>query len=410
MDGAICRRITIRSIFWAAALAVFFYAPFTLAAVPERFVPHDTSLVLYRFEGRSFNETLRHAQREAREDRHLAASLAREYVERARREGEPRFYGYAQALLSPWIARGTATPSMSLTWAYIQQHSHHFDAALETLASVLAAPDPPPEAYLLRASIRITRGELLLARQDCRALLGKVRALVVATCAAQAAANAAAIARSRAILTQLLETNVTADAPGNLQPHALPEMDDERAWALGVLAELAMRAGDPSHAERYYREALSLTPGDAYLRARLADLLLDQRRFHEVMALMPSNKVDDGLLLRWAIAERRSNRHCTPCETLAMRYAQLRRRGEQPHERDYARFLLHITGDTHAALEAAQRNWALQKEPSDARVLWEAARARNDATAAATVQIWMEQNDFYDAALQSLVRQETAGG
>lgn len=410
MEGRINPAAVGKAIVWAALLAVLVEAQPVSAAVPARFVPNDSSLILYRFENPPANDALRRARSDAGSDRETAAALAKDYVLRARRDGDPRYYGYAEALLSPWITRGAATPAMQLTWAYLQQHSHRFDAALAVLATVLAAPNPPSEAYLLRASIRVSRGELPLARQDCGALLGKASAVVIAACAAQTATNVASIARSRAILEQLLVTNVDADTMSEARHEEVKATADERAWALGILADLATRAGEPARAEQHFQEALSLVPNDTYLRARYADLLLDQDRAEEVIALVQSSRSDDGLLLRWAIAERSRNHLCAPCDTLAARYVQIQRRSEQPHERDYARFLLHIVGDAPAALKLAQRNWTLQKESADARVLMEAARTLNDSAAAADVRAWLEKNAFYDAVLNDLSKPNAAAG
>lgn len=75
-------------------------------------------------------------------------AAAAHYVLRARREGKPRYYGYAESLLLPWFAREATVP-MRITRAYVQQHGHHFDAALEKLAPVLASPRSPADAYLV---------------------------------------------------------------------------------------------------------------------------------------------------------------------------------------------------------------------------------------------------------------------
>jgi len=48
-----------------------------------------------------------------------------------------------------------------------------------------------------------------------------------------------------------------------------------RAWALTLAAEIAARRGDVDAADTHFREAFSLDPGDAYLRAAYADFLLD---------------------------------------------------------------------------------------------------------------------------------------
>lgn len=374
-------------------LALFQVGQPVAAAVPTRFIPADSTHVLYRFD-EPRDTALRDVQRESRVSAEHAAALAAEYVSRARRNGDPRYYGFAEALLLPWISRGETTTSMRLTWAYLQQHSHHFEDALKTLSGVLAQSQPPAEGYLLRATIRVSQGELALARQDCRALIGKTSVLVTAACAAQTATNSDSVDQSRRVLAQLL-ASPDSDVEKGQDPA-------ERAWALGILAELEQRLGEQQRAEQYLREAMLLVPGDAYLRARYADLLLVQNRSEEVVSLVHSNSADNGLLLRRALAVHREKTPCAPCELLSARYDQIRQRGEQPHERDYARYLLHIIGDERTALEVGKQNWIAQKEIADMRLLLELALAADDPAAAGELMAWLERNDFYDAELTVL--------
>lgn len=390
MDG---QRTSYRQSHWIyipTLLVSLFTAEAALPAVPSRFTPTDPAQVLYSFEKSTDHEALTRARRAAGESAEQAAALAADYVLRARRAADPRYFGYAESLLRPWIVHDKATIPMRITWAYVQQHAHHFDAALETLAPVLAAPQPPAEAYLLRASIRVSRGDLLRARDDCRRLIAQASALVIAACAAQTATDPTSITRHQQILSQLLAIESNAGSV------------DERAWALGVLAELRQRMGAWQPAEQHLREALQLVPRDPYLGARLADLLLQHNRIDDVTTLIQSDTDDDGLLLRLALAEHRRNKHCRACSKLAARYEQLQRRGEQPHARDYARYLLHIVGDVHRALDVAQQNWHSQKESTDALVLIEAAAAANEAAAAEPVRTWQAQYNYHDAALEGL--------
>ena len=57
------------------------------------------------------------------------------------------------------------------------------------------------------------------------------------------------------------------------------------------------------------------------------------------------------------------------------RFAAERRRGEDVHGREQARFLLEVERQPALALAAATRNWQVQREYWDARVLREATRA-----------------------------------
>ncbi|MEP3652632.1 MAG: hypothetical protein ABJN17_13215, partial [Alloalcanivorax venustensis] len=59
-------------------------------------------------------------------DRDSAEQLARLYIQAARREGDPRYLGYASATLSPWLQGSDAPPSVLVLAATIAQGEHRF--------------------------------------------------------------------------------------------------------------------------------------------------------------------------------------------------------------------------------------------------------------------------------------------
>ena len=75
------------------------------------------------------------------------------------------------------------------------------------------------------------------------------------------------------------------------------------------------------------------------------------------------------------------------------------------HVREEARFTLALLQDPHRALTLAQANWAVQKEPWDARLLLESALAVGDRGAAKSVIAWLHANHVEDMRLQHLVAQ-----
>ena len=100
-------------------------------------------------------------------------------------------------------------------------------------------------------------------------------------------------------------------------------------------------------------------------------------------------------------APRRRDAHI---EELRARFAASRQRGDSLHQGEEARFLLHLADQPQAALTLAQANWAVQREPRDARILLEAALAAGEPEAARPALDWMAQTGIEDVALTALAQ------
>jgi hypothetical protein len=70
------------------------------------------------------------------------------------------------------------------------------------------------------------------------------------------------------------------------------------------------------------------------------------------------------------------------------------------HKREEARYLLTIESDAAGSLRLARKNWRVQREPADLRVLAEAAGATGDAAALREVAEWTVANRLQYAALR----------
>ena len=94
---------------------------------------------------------------------------------------------------------------------------------------------------------------------------------------------------------------------------------------------------------------------------------------------------------------------------LAARFSASRDRGTRIHLREEARFTLVLLAQPRQALTVAQVNWAIQKEPWDARLLLESALASGDLDAATPVLEWLHANQIEDIRLQDLAAQVSKG-
>jgi hypothetical protein len=73
--------------------------------------------------------------------------------------------------------------------------------------------------------------------------------------------------------------------------------------------------------------------------------------------------------------------------------------------REEARFTLALLRDPQQALQHAQANWKVQREPADARILLESALAAGNREAAQPVLDWLSANHVEDLRLQRLATQ-----
>jgi len=318
-----------------------------------------------------------------------AARLAQAYVELARATGDPRYAGRARGALAPWWDLESPPPDVLLLRAVLRQWHHQFAAALRDLDRLIALRPGDGQAWLIRAGVEQVTGEYDAAARSCARLSALLPGLVATTCAASVASLTGRLGEARRSLAAALEAE------------AAPSSNVE-AWSRTALAEMALRAGDAASAERELRRALSLSR-DPYGLAALADLLLDGGRAAEATELLRGCTAD-GLLLRLAEAEAAAGAEALPLHLadLRDRFASARARGDSVHLREEARFSLRLEHDAARALRLARENWSVQREPADARLLVEAARAARDPGAAAPVFDFLRRHGTEDAAILAL--------
>jgi tetratricopeptide (TPR) repeat protein len=328
-----------------------------------------------------------------------ALAVAGRYIELGQSQTDARYYGYAQAALAPWWGLRDPPPEVLLLRAAIRQSRHEFDRALEDLSRLLEKDPRDPQAWLMQAVIFIVRADYRAARQACEALARLRRAFLAFSCMGSLASLSGRAEGGYGLLVL---------AKG----HSHGATPAERVRLETLLGKTAERMGDRQRAEVHFQEARQLGPHDAYLLGVYADFLLDQGRAGEVVALLREETRVDGLLLRLTLAEREIGAAGTDAhiEELRARFAASRQRGDSLHQGEEARFLLHLVDQPQAALTLAQANWAVQREPRDARILLEAALASAQPEAARPALEMLERTKLEDAALRRLAEQlESAG-
>lgn len=373
------------------------------AALAAPFTPADDRQVLERLPARATDAAardlvqLREAWRRDPGNEALAVRLARFCLDRLPTEGDPRLVGCAQAALAPWWQKSEPPLQILVLRAIVYQFSHRFDAALVDLDAALRQDPAALEAWLWRVAILMVQARYDEARGACAsaARLAAVAGspLIGEACTAQVEAATGQAAPAAARLREALQRHAQAAVT-------------ERVWALTRLAETEERLGRAT-AEATYREALALDGRDVYLLGAFADWLLDAGRPGEVRTLLAGRQQVDVLLLRLALAARRLGEPQADAlqRELGARFDAARRRGDALHEKEEARFQLALAGDTARALELARRNFALQREPADARVLLEAALAARDKAAAEPVLQLLQRSRLESGRLHGLAQQ-----
>ncbi|HYD62601.1 MAG TPA: hypothetical protein VEC35_19750 [Noviherbaspirillum sp.] len=334
---------------------------------------------------------LRAALRRDPRNLQAAVTLAGRYYGMVGEEGDPRYLGYAQAALAPWWDMPTPPVEVQILRASLRQFRHDFAGAVDDLTQVLEREPSHVRARALRAIIHIVQARYAQARTDCQTLAQVGNALVGLGCEAMVDGLIGKAAPAYAALNGAVAK--TSDvAPSDM------------LWLQIRLAELAQRQGRDDLAEVHFKRALALGITDTFLLAAYADMLLDQKRHSDVVALLKDRSRSDVLLLRLMFAERGLGMPSAKEREseLAARYAAAQMRGEKVHQQEEARFALQVHNDAAKALALAQENWQAQREPRDARIFLEAAVAMKDTAAAQPVLQWLEESGIEDRYLVGL--------
>jgi hypothetical protein len=114
----------------------------------------------------------------------LALRVATQDIEAARAESDPRYNGYAEAALGPWLTLQRPPDTVLLLRATLRQATHDFGGALDDLNRVISSDPRNLQARLTRAIILQVQGEYADALKACLTLALSADNLVTTTCIA----------------------------------------------------------------------------------------------------------------------------------------------------------------------------------------------------------------------------------
>ncbi|MEO8385633.1 MAG: hypothetical protein ABI583_10345 [Betaproteobacteria bacterium] len=329
-----------------------------------------------------------------------ALAYARAALELNRREEDPRYLGYAEAALSLWLKRQQLPPEVLLLRASLRFARVDYVGAEQDLRLLINSAAPEGHvARISRSSIYISRGDPVAALADCEAAKTHVSRLVASTCSGAARGLAGEATIALADIEDALIANDGTPISTLLRAHALA-------------AELALRLGRVAVARKHFEQALrrmndasTIDPG---LIASYADFLLELNEPRNAQTLLASYERQDSLLLRLTLAERAlalagdataADAAAGHERRLALRFRDMRARGDLSHLREQALFELDIRSNATVALQLIQTSWAMLREPVDARLYLRAAIAAKQPGAAAPILNWLRKSGLQDARL-----------
>ncbi len=374
----------------ATVLAPPYRAPFVPAAEGEvlQQVPAASDPMVRQM------EALRVKLKALPNELRTAEQLARAYIDFGRQLGDAHYAGYAEAVLAPFLAKDPALASALVLQATILQYRHLFGEARVLLKKALQSEPRNAQAWLALATLDMVQGDYAAANADCTQVASQGGLIPGMVCVSNLRSYQGQAQQSIAMLTQMEGDAGALSAPLN-------------AWVQGMLAESEQRLGRWADAEAHHRKALTYAPNDNFLLVAYADFLLDRNRPNEVVKLLGDYSQSDTAFLRLALAQAALGSPELPRYTWIMgaRFEALTQRGSDYYGREQARFALHLQRDPQRALDLAQRNWQMQREPWDARVLLEAAQAARQPQAAVPVLMFLEQTKLQDPVIEPLARQ-----
>ena len=373
--------------------------PFGTVSAEEPYIPESDDTVLTVLPrsllvDRNAVRQLRQQLAADPQNLNLAVTVANRYLSIGKRDGDPRFFGYARSAISPWWDANDAAPQVLKLRAKLKENDHQFEAAAADLKLALLQKPNDPQLLLELANIYRVQGKFdaaLLIGDQLEQSSGPVTA---ALCRAPIFVLTGRVREAEQILDEI-------------KPAAEESFPSTLTWISAVQGDIALALGKNAKVESRFLKGLERNGDEVQLLRRYGDFLLDHERNKEALDLLRDHIGDNGVLLRAAIAAKRCDNPAAEqwSRQLETRFNEIRMRGSEPHGRFESRFALHVQNDPDRALKLAAKNWERQKEVRDVRNFLEASIAVADPESASPVLEFLEQNNTKHSLLDSLVDQ-----
>lgn len=248
---------------------------------------------------------------------------------------------------------------LKLINAQLLQKKHRFKEALEELQKIPKSNQLYAQAVLIKSRIHHIEGHYDAARQSCSELLSHGLPLFAQLCLIETEALSGQPEKSYQLLI-------------NFRKQYERSSDDVLIWYHQVAGSIARILKETSSAEQHFAFKLDIAPVSQWYQ--WADMAMKNGNFQQSYKLLKqfddgNNKLEDGLIVRLARAEKwlELDSHY---QELAKEKIELRmKRNDQLHAADIAYYFIYVSPDAEQALYWAEQNWEKVKEPSDKELL-----------------------------------------
>ncbi|MGP4951488.1 tetratricopeptide repeat protein [Psychrobacter sp. T6-1] len=311
---------------------------------------------------------------------------ARQLLERAYLEGDPRALGQARAQLDQSEDQSIETLMLR---ARALQSDHKFAEAKEILGQILSQNPAYPDALLTLSSLLVVQGQFDEATEYCDRLSDPSLRVYQAAC----------IAQIQSMTGDLSQANQTLDGLAAIAPGLDPST---ARWIYLMQADAALRSQDTALAKQVFAVMDEQTVPALMARA---DWLLSIGEYQQVIDLLQDHTDKDALLLRLIDAQMQSGdpKADTNLALMKERIDVWQLRGENAHTREQAMYAL-LAEQTDDALKLARNNWQQQRETADIVLYATAAIKASSQQDIDILQQFISDTQFEYPALEQALR------
>jgi len=319
--------------------------------------------------------------------------LAGLYISQGRKTSNEQYFLLAEKVLLPVVSSKYVNNSLLLKWADVLQRTHRFHASSEVLGDLLKSDPGNTQARLMRAVIAQVSGDYKQAGNDCLHLVGKTELLLAVTCLSQVKGMTGSLPAAIIVMERALKP---------VSNHTHEPLTESRLWAMTVLSEMYLRAGRTMEARSMIERLLVEKPADYYLISMLADSLLEQKMFRQVVDLVGEKTTSNKLLLRKVIAEIGLGKgHPSGMKMLRARVHKLLHSKDDSNAGLLARYYLDVKKDKKRALTQARRNWKTQRNAEDILLLQRCLERGVGKNSQHELQDWIVKFNYQDVRLRT---------